>query len=180
MRFSHFLLRLCGCLEYRIYPMARSALVADGHGVMRNSMSRSGVESVTARKIRVVLVDDSALAMNFLVRVLEDFPRIQIAGQAEDGLDGFTLAVRLQPDLVITDLQMPGRDGFQLVKLLRQSYPDIRSIITSARDGPTCHAASLQHGADAFISKRCLFDDLPHVLNRLFPDAAEQTTSTCL
>jgi DNA-binding NarL/FixJ family response regulator len=148
-------------------------------GVMRNDLSRPGAESASARKIRVVLVDDSDLSMTFLIHVLETFPRVQIAGQAEDGLDGFALAARLQPDLVFTDLQMPGRDGFQLVALLRQTYPAIRSIITSAHDGPICYAASLQHGADAFISKRCLLDEFPHQLNRLFPDTAEPATSTC-
>ena len=147
---------------------------------MSSILSRASEEFASARKIRVVLVDDSALAMTFLVRVLEAFPRVQIAGQAGDGLDGFALAAKLQPDLVITDLQMPGRDGFQLVKLLRQTYQAIRSIINSAHDGPTCHAASLQHGADAFISKRCLFDEFPRLLKRLFPDATEPTTSTCL
>jgi DNA-binding NarL/FixJ family response regulator len=147
--------------------------------VMRKDKSRSGTRSASARKIRVVLVDDSALARKFLTHLLETYSRVQIAGQAKDGLDGFDLVARLQPDLVITDLQMPGRDGFQLVELLRQSYPAIRLIITSAHEGPVCHAASLQHGADAFISKRCLFDDFPHHLNRLFPDTAEPAASTC-
>ncbi len=67
---------------------------------------------------------------------------------------------------------MPGHDGFQLVELLRQTYPAMRSIVTSAHEGPICYAASLQHGADAFISKRRLFDEFPHHLNRLFPEIA--------
>ena len=112
----------------------------------------------------------------FLVHVLETFPRVQIVGQAEDGLDGFALAARLQPDLVLTDLHMPGRDGFQLVKLLRQTYPAIRSIIISAHDSAPYHAASLQHGADAFISKGRLFDEFPLQLDRLFPDGAQAAT----
>jgi len=146
--------------------------------VMRRDKSRPVASSASARKIRVVLVDDSALSMNFLIHLLETFPRVHVAGQAEDGLDGFALVSKLQPDLVLTDLQMPGLDGFQLVKLLRQTYPAIRLIITSAHDGPLCHAASLQHGADAFISKRCLFDEFPHHFNRLFPDVAESAIST--
>jgi len=117
--------------------------------------------------------------MTFLVHVLETFPRIQIAGQAGDGLDGLALAARVQPDLVITDLQMPGLDGFRLVQLLRRTYPAIRSIITSDYDSPTCHAASLRHGADAFISKRCLLNEFAQQLNRLFPETAESLTSNC-
>jgi len=143
---------------------------------MRNDVSRPVAETAPARKIRVVLVDDSVPAMTFLVHVVETFPRVQIAGQAEDGLEGFALAAWLQPDLVITDLQMPGFNGFQLVELLRQKYPAIRSIVTSAHDSPTFHAASLKHGADAFISKRCLLDEFPRQLNRLFPDTAESST----
>lgn len=145
--------------------------------VMCNDQSRSDAKSAAARKIRVVLVDDSALFRAVLIRLLESCSHVQIAGQAQDGLDGFALASRLQPDLVITDLQMPGRDGLELVELLRQSYPAMRSIITSSHEGPICHAASLQHGADAFIIKRCLFDELPRLLSLLFPETTKPATA---
>ena len=87
---------------------------------MSKTSSRTSGESAPARKVRVVLVDDSALSMNFLVHVLETFPRIQIAGQADNPLDGFALVARLQPDLVITDLQMPGGDGYDKAEALTQ------------------------------------------------------------
>ena len=94
----------------------------------------------------------------------------------KNALDGFTLVAKLQPDLVITDLRMPGRDGFQLVELLRERYPAIRSIIISTHEGPHYHAASLQRGADAFIGKGRLLDEFPQQLDRLFPDGAQAAT----
>jgi DNA-binding NarL/FixJ family response regulator len=146
---------------------------------MSNDFAPNDAASASGRKIRVVVVDDSAVGMAFLGHVLETFPRVQIVGQAHDGLEGFALAARLQPDLVLTDLHMPGRDGFQLVKLLRQKYPAIRSIITSAHDGPACHAACLEHGADAFISKGRLFEEFSSLLSLLFPETAETPRATC-
>ncbi len=138
-------------------------------GVMSDHQSQSSSTCVPARKIRVVLVDDSALARRALVSLLVPAFNIQIAGQAEDGLKGFALAAQLQPDLVITDLNMPGIAGFQLAELLRHNYPAMRSIIISAQDGPALRAATLQHGADAFITKQRLPHELPALLTRLFP-----------
>ncbi len=126
-----------------------------------------------ARQIRVVVVDDSPVARTFLVRVLKSVPRVRIVGKAKDGLEGYTLVAKLQPDLVLTDIQMPGRDGFQLVQLLRQSHPAIRSIVTSLNDSAYCSATSLQYGADAYIAKHCLLDGFPSLLNRLFPDTSQ-------
>ena len=105
---------------------------------------------------------------------------IEVVGVAENGLRGFALAEQLQPDLVITDLQMPQVDGFQLVELLRQNYPAIRSILISARDGPLLEASSLQHGANAFISKSNLPEELPLLVTRLFCDLAQPAHSECI
>lgn len=149
-------------------------------GAMSNLAPQPGAETASARSIRVVLVDDSAPARTMLARLLASYLHIHVAGQAENGADGLALAASLRPDLVITDLQMPGLNGLQLVELLRQKYPLIRSLVTSVHDSPTCQAASLRHGADAFISKRCLHEEFPSLLARLFPMAVEPATVACL
>jgi DNA-binding NarL/FixJ family response regulator len=148
-------------------------------GEMRNDSSQPGAGPRPNCKISVVLVDDSAPARTMLARLLAPYLYIRVAGQAENGREGLALASQLQPDLVITDLQMPGLNGLQLVDRLRQEFPAMRSLITSVYDSPTCQAASLRHGADAFISKRHLIEEFPCLLASLFPDVAEPTTSTC-
>ena len=129
-----------------------------------------------ARAISVVLVDDSALALAALVRWLHKFLPLQIVGEAEDGLKGLNLISRLQPDLVITDLQMPGLDGLELVERLRLNYPQMRLIVTSSDGSPMTHDASLRFGANAFIPKSRLPEELPATLLRLFPQVAEAAT----
>jgi DNA-binding NarL/FixJ family response regulator len=148
-------------------------------GVMSNHSLRPGAKAAPARKIRVVLVDDSVVVRDALVCLLGLYFHIRVAGQAGNGADGFALAARLQPDLVITDFQMPGLDGLQLVELLRQEYPAIRSIITSAHDAPTLQAVSQRRGADAFVAKQCLASELPRLLTCLFPDCAKPSIPIC-
>ncbi len=124
--------------------------------------------SELAHTVRAVLVDDCPVGMRLLVGVVGLQPHIRIEGTAQDGQEGFALVNRLQPDLVVTDLQMPVLDGLQLVERLRSKYPAMRLIIASADDGPRCREASLRHGADAFICKQDLPQELPQLLARFF------------
>ncbi|GEM_PF-330679 len=149
-------------------------------GEMSMDSSQPGAAAQQGRKINVVLVDDSAPARTMLARLLAPYLQVRIAGQAENGADGLALASRLQPDLVIADLQMPGLNGLQLVQQLRQLYPAMRSLITSVYDSPTCQTASLRHGADAFIGKRRLLEEFPRLLASYFPEAMELDPTACI
>ncbi len=140
---------------------------------MSKDLPQRGSGDRPAGTISVVLVDDSAPGRTILARLLDLYLHIRIAGQAENGEEGFALASRLQPDLVITDLEMPGLNGLQLVERLRQHFPAMRSLIASVHDSPTCRAASLRHGADAFIGKHRLFEEFPRILQSLFPEVAQ-------
>jgi DNA-binding NarL/FixJ family response regulator len=129
-----------------------------------------------ARAISVVLVDDSPLAMTALVRWLRKHLPLHVVGEAEDGLKGLDLICRLQPDLVITDLQMPGLDGLELVERLRLNYSHMRLIVASSDESPAMVEASLRFGANAFIAKNRLPVELAATVARLFPQVAEAAT----
>ncbi len=66
--------------------------------------------------IRSLIVDDEQLARDELCFLLESFPEIQVIGQATNGLEAVSMFKQLQPEILFLDIQMPGLDGFQVVR----------------------------------------------------------------
>jgi len=81
--------------------------------------------------IRVLLVDDSALTLAVLQRLLSAAPEIQIAGTARSGAAALQLIPRLNPTVVCTDLHMPGMDGLELTQEIMARYPRPILVVSS-------------------------------------------------
>lgn len=73
--------------------------------------------------IRVLLVDDSALALEILRRMLNRAPEIEVVGTARNGEQAMALIPSLRPDVICTDYHMPGMDGIAFIRCLMESYP---------------------------------------------------------
>ena len=68
--------------------------------------------------MRVLLIDDELAARERLRRLLRSHPKVEVVGEAEHGLDGLQQIQLLQPDVIFLDIQMPGLDGFQMLREL--------------------------------------------------------------
>ena len=84
--------------------------------------------------VRALVVDDEQLARDELCFLLESFPHVEVVGQAQNGLEAVELTERLAPDLLFLDIQMPGLDGFQVVRELLGRDPVPRFIFVTAYD----------------------------------------------
>ena len=71
-------------------------------------------------RLQVLIADDHPLFRKGMRTVLDAQPDLQVIGEAATGQEAVTMAVSLQPDLVLMDLQMPGVDGFQATRTIRQ------------------------------------------------------------
>jgi len=105
-----------------------------------------------ARAVRVLLVDDSATSRAHLSSILEDAPGIQIVGEAGDGEEGLRQAVKLQPDVIVLDLQMPRLDGFTFLRLLMPRRPT-PVVVVSSLAHPSDVFRALELGALDFVAK---------------------------
>src|SRR5690606_33098253 len=70
------------------------------------------------KKIKAVIVEDSRLARNELKELIKNHPEIEIIGEAENVDSGFKLIQDTQPDLLFLDINMPEKDGFELLEML--------------------------------------------------------------
>ena len=74
-------------------------------------------------KIKVLLVEDSLVAINIYEKMLNSSPHIEVIGKAKDGKEGLDLVFQLNPDVICTDLQMPGMDGLEFTRQVMAHIP---------------------------------------------------------
>jgi len=77
----------------------------------------------TGRDIRVLLVDDSPIAIELIRRMLATAPEIQVVGSASNGAEALALIPQVRPDVICTDLHMPTMDGFELTREVMARHP---------------------------------------------------------
>ncbi|GBF80762.1 response regulator [Aphanothece sacrum] len=75
------------------------------------------------KPIKVLLVEDSPVALGLFKKILQSSPEIEVVGTALDGNQALSMIPTLQPEVICTDLQMPGMDGFELIKQVMAKYP---------------------------------------------------------
>jgi DNA-binding NarL/FixJ family response regulator len=123
-------------------------------------------------RIRTLIADDSAVCRRAASLLLAKLPQVEMVGAAEDGVDALALVASTRPDLVLMDLQMPRLDGLQATRKIRAEFPGVRVIMTTFNDSAEWKAASAASGADRFIPKECLRDELPGAITQLFAGRA--------
>ena len=134
----------------------------------RDSQREAGSAGPNGRRIRTLIVDDSAVALETLGSFLEMQTCFAVVGVAHNGEQAVSLAEALCPELVLMDLQMPKMNGLEATKRLKAQRDAPRIIIVTATDSALLRAAASAVGADGFVSKPDLFEQLPPLLRTLF------------
>src|ERR671937_1157514 len=103
--------------------------------------------------VRVVIADDQNLFRSGLVRLLEADPRIQIVGQAADGLDVVKKVGALKPDVVLMDLKMPNLDGIEATRRIVAEHPEVKVLILTTFESDSYVLQALRAGASGYVLK---------------------------
>jgi len=116
---------------------------------------------------RVVLVDDNESILNALREYLTLHQGIEVAGTTNSARNAIDLIEYLQPDLVITDLNMPEISGLELTRQLRQLHPHLSIIVLTGTETPQHRKQALDAGADAFLVKMSALTSLVTTIQEL-------------
>lgn len=110
--------------------------------------------NAAAKKIRVLLVDDSSFMRKVLQTIISSDPQMEVVGQAKDGNEAVAMAQSLKPDVITMDINMPHLDGLQATEQIMSQNPRPIVIVSSeTRDGTASTLVALELGAIDFISK---------------------------
>ena len=115
----------------------------------------------------ILIVDDDARILASLSEALADSGEVRAAESAETALASLAES---PADVVLADLKMPGMDGMELLKLLRERSPEIDVLIMTAYDDLPTVAEAMREGASDFLVKPLDLHHLRRVLGRIFED----------
>lgn len=126
-----------------------------------------------ADKIRVFHADDHTLVREGVRALLATEPDIVLVGEADNGITAVQEIIRLKPDVILLDLQMPGKTGLQAIGEIKAALPDARIlVVTSFADDENVFPA-IKAGALGYLLK----DSSPHDLLQAIQDVADGRSS---
>jgi DNA-binding NarL/FixJ family response regulator len=103
--------------------------------------------------IRVLICDDQAIVCEGLRVILGTASGIEVIGVAYDGEQALELIAKTEPDVVLMDLKMPGMNGIQATRLIRERYPRVRVLVLTTYDADEWVFDAIRSGACGYLLK---------------------------
>ena len=103
--------------------------------------------------MKIILVDDHFLVREGVKALFEHEEKIEVIGEAANGKEALEILQTLQPDILIVDVRMPEMTGNELVKIVSDQYPKIKTLILSMHDAQEYVMEAIKAGADGYMLK---------------------------
>jgi NarL family two-component system response regulator LiaR len=122
--------------------------------------------------IRVLIADDHEMVRSGLGAFLQVAPELELAGEAASGEEAVQQAERLQPDVILMDMMMPGMDGATATQLIRERWPSIRVIVLTSFPEEDLVQRALAAGALSYLLKNVGPKELVSAIRNAVADRA--------
>lgn len=103
--------------------------------------------------MKVVIADDHGIVRDGVRMRLELFPEIKVVGEARDGAEAVEEVEKTAADVVLMDIRMPGVDGIEATKTIRESFPETKVVVLTTYDDRDLVRAALDAGAAGYLLK---------------------------
>jgi DNA-binding NarL/FixJ family response regulator len=103
--------------------------------------------------VSVLLVDDHPIVRQGLRNLLESIPEFRVIGEAGDGLQALEMVEKVQPQVLVIDVMMPGLTGIEVTQRVKRQWPATKVIILSMQNNEAYVVSALKSGASGYILK---------------------------
>lgn len=129
-------------------------------GRANDAAERPNWTRANGQRIRVMIVDDHAILRQALGQLLEGKPEVEVVGEAGNGREAMTAAEKLQPDVILMDMVMPGLNGLEATRQIRKRFPNMRILILTGYMEDEQILSALRAGASGYVVKRSDTEEL--------------------
>lgn len=117
--------------------------------------------------MRVLIADDNERVRRGIANLLSNDNRYEVCGEASNASDTLQKTGDLNPDVLLLDVSMPGMNGLDMARLVRQKFPDVKILIVTQHDPQQILPRSLEVGAQGCIDKSRIATELLPTLRRI-------------
>ena len=122
---------------------------------------------MSARRIRILLVDDHPVVREGLCSCLARYPHLQVVGEADDGAQALLKARTLTPDVVLMDINLPHMNGLDATRHLHQQMPAIKVLVLTIYDNPEYVLEIIRTGAQGYVLKNTAPQELVDAIEKV-------------
>ena len=126
---------------------------------------------------RLLIVDDHEVVRSGLRRLLENNKDISHIAECASGEEAYSYLYHNETHIIIMDISMPGKGGIEATQQIKKRYPEIKIIILSMHDNPIMVSKAISAGANAYILKNEISDNLLDALDKLIHGSSLVTPS---
>lgn len=131
-----------------------TAPTSNGRGFQTRNTSSQPAYAASPRTVRVLLVDDHVVMRQALRMLLEAQNELEVVADVENGREAVAAVEKLNPDVVLMDVVMPGLNGLEATRQIRRTNPNTRVVMLSGFVDEDQLLESLRSGASGYIVKR--------------------------
>lgn len=117
--------------------------------------------------IRILVADDHAIVREGLKQIIAKQADLSVAGEAANGNDVLRLVREQEWDVLVTDMSMPGRNGLELIKLVKQERPQLPVLVLSMYDEEQYAVRAIRAGASGYLNKESASEQLVAAIRKI-------------
>jgi len=119
-------------------------------------------------KIKLIIADDHQLFREGVINLLQSAENVEVIAQAENGQDAIDKANQFKPDVLLIDIAMPGMNGIEATKILKDQMPELKIIAVSMHSDKQYVKGMLEAGADGYLLKNCTYRQLTDAIQSTY------------